>query len=531
MLNPQLLDYVKQQLAQGINKENIQHNLLSQGGWALSDIDEVFSAITTNIPIAPNTISKTSTPRISEQLTSTQVMEVKYAGFWIRYVAITLDGILLASFYAISGGIFAFTGIITQDITEKSLVPETISLVSQVLITCIYFLLLTYYKGATLGKMMVGIRVQSEDSQKLSFGKVVVREIFGKFISYLILGIGYIMSAFTKKKQAFHDKIAHTVVVYKDPTNKNYAGLIIGIILAAFLPVLAVFGILSSITLASLNSARDKGADTAIKMNLSGIKVQAELYYMNNNKSYIGVCNALASKYGLTDYINNIIKENVTPTCIVSEKSYAVSSPLKSNPSQNYCVDSSGYVGNGIADNNTFSCNTGVSNNIISTSTISTQSQNIIRPDYEYILPAGWQSMPISANHIEAIQDTPTCRSALTIGTTTIETVGTEIFKGISEQNLNQTNIKDLLDEEFTNPTILDTQYGFVGGEKAFISKLNLKESDDSGNIQQLFATQYLTFHNDIFYVIILMTQYPQGGDILTDFQSIINSFKFITNS
>ena len=51
------------------------------------------------------------------------------------------------------------------------------------------------------------------------------------------------------------------------------------------------------------------------------------------------------------------------------------------------------------------------------------------------------------------------------------------------------------------------------------------------GNIQQLFATQYLTFHNDIFYVIILMTQYPQGGDILTDFQSIINSFKFITNS
>jgi len=45
MVNPQLLDYIKQQLAQGLNKEAIQQNLISGGGWTTQDIEEAFRSV------------------------------------------------------------------------------------------------------------------------------------------------------------------------------------------------------------------------------------------------------------------------------------------------------------------------------------------------------------------------------------------------------------------------------------------------------------------------------------------------------
>jgi hypothetical protein len=54
MINIQLLDYIKQQLAQGLSKELIQQNLISTGGWNLSDITDAFSEIGINIAPANN---------------------------------------------------------------------------------------------------------------------------------------------------------------------------------------------------------------------------------------------------------------------------------------------------------------------------------------------------------------------------------------------------------------------------------------------------------------------------------------------
>ncbi len=58
MVNPQLLDYIKKQLAQGLSKETIQQNLISAGGWNLSDITEVFSTLGVNqgVPVSSNVI-------------------------------------------------------------------------------------------------------------------------------------------------------------------------------------------------------------------------------------------------------------------------------------------------------------------------------------------------------------------------------------------------------------------------------------------------------------------------------------------
>ncbi|MEK7115731.1 MAG: type II secretion system protein, partial [Patescibacteria group bacterium] len=59
-----------------------------------------------------------------------------------------------------------------------------------------------------------------------------------------------------------------------------------GFTLIELLVVIAIIGILSSIVLASLNSARAKGTDAAIKSTLAQIRTQASLYYDNNSQSF-----------------------------------------------------------------------------------------------------------------------------------------------------------------------------------------------------------------------------------------------------
>jgi prepilin-type N-terminal cleavage/methylation domain-containing protein len=63
-----------------------------------------------------------------------------------------------------------------------------------------------------------------------------------------------------------------------------------GFTLIELLVVIAIIGILSSVVLASLNTARNKGADAAIKSNIDNARAQAELYYDNTGQTYLGVC-------------------------------------------------------------------------------------------------------------------------------------------------------------------------------------------------------------------------------------------------
>jgi prepilin-type N-terminal cleavage/methylation domain-containing protein len=113
-----------------------------------------------------------------------------------------------------------------------------------------------------------------------------------------------------------------------------------GFTLIELLVVIAIIGILASVVLASLNSARDKGADAAIKSNLNNSRAQAELYYDDNSRSYDGVCTATTGittmKVAAGTSGSAVVDCNDTPLV------WAMSAQLMSNTAQYYCVDSTG---------------------------------------------------------------------------------------------------------------------------------------------------------------------------------------------
>jgi uncharacterized RDD family membrane protein YckC len=82
-------------------------------------------------------------------------------------------------------------------------------------ISIFYFAIMESSKAqASVGKMALGIKVTDLEGNRITFGKSFLRAI-GRLISSAIMYIGYIMAAFTDKKQALHDIIANTIVVKK----------------------------------------------------------------------------------------------------------------------------------------------------------------------------------------------------------------------------------------------------------------------------------------------------------------------------
>ena len=66
---------------------------------------------------------------------------------------------------------------------------------------------------ATIGKRALGLKVTGMNGEPISFGTASIR-YFGKILSHLIFSIGYIMAAFTEKKQALHDMLAGCLVIH-----------------------------------------------------------------------------------------------------------------------------------------------------------------------------------------------------------------------------------------------------------------------------------------------------------------------------
>ncbi|QVM83285.1 RDD family protein [Novosphingobium decolorationis] len=142
---------------------------------------------------------------------------VPYGGFWWRVLAYFIDAILLQIALSIVTGFLGlgvgFNAALmggNEDLIMGPMVAASllISFVAQWL----YFALLESSKmQATVGKLAIGLIVTDLNGQRISFGRATGR-YFAKILSGLILLIGYIMVAFTLRKQGLHDMIASTLV-------------------------------------------------------------------------------------------------------------------------------------------------------------------------------------------------------------------------------------------------------------------------------------------------------------------------------
>ena len=114
-----------------------------------------------------------------------------------------------------------------------------------------------------------------------------------------------------------------------------------GFTIIEHLVVVAIIGILASIVLVSLNSARDKGRDASAKGSMSSARAAAELYF-DDTGSYQDLC--------LDADFDALLAaaENQTATtsyCNDSGGSWAASVLLRDQTTE-YCVDSNGFAGN-----------------------------------------------------------------------------------------------------------------------------------------------------------------------------------------
>ena len=210
-------------------------------------------------------------------ISQTEQVKIKYAGFWIRWGASFLDGLVLFGAGFVIG---IFVGLIGAVLKIVLLLSQIIG----ILISWAYFIYMTHKYQATLGKKVLGIKVYSNKLEKSTLGKIILRETIGKFVSGIILLIGYIMAGFTDKKQALHDMMADTVVIYNDSTKKTPVWVII---VASILPVIAFFGIILAVIFTSLSVARIKAQEMNVKQELVSI-ITSSASYAATNHSYLG---------------------------------------------------------------------------------------------------------------------------------------------------------------------------------------------------------------------------------------------------
>jgi uncharacterized RDD family membrane protein YckC len=137
---------------------------------------------------------------------------MNYAGFWIRFAALAIDAFIL---WMLNLFFFVPIGILMPKSPDNpfaflSFMPLIILL--QYAIPAVYDTWFVGKYGATPGKMACNLKVVVEDGSRLSYLRAMGRH-FAKWLSSMILAIGFIMAAFDDQKRTLHDRICETRVI------------------------------------------------------------------------------------------------------------------------------------------------------------------------------------------------------------------------------------------------------------------------------------------------------------------------------
>jgi len=131
-----------------------------------------------------------------------------YAGFWRRLGAYVVDAAMLVGIEIV---LASSISVLEPDNFEAL---ANVAPVSAALWWAYFAILESSPAQGTLGKLAFNLQVTDVNGDPISFRRAFFRHA-AKFVSSLLLGIGWLMAAFTPRKQAFHDLIAGTLVVRK----------------------------------------------------------------------------------------------------------------------------------------------------------------------------------------------------------------------------------------------------------------------------------------------------------------------------
>lgn len=168
---------------------------------------------------------------VEQKTVTVSADQASFGGFWIRAVAFIIDNIIISipaaliSIPLIGYALFNLmpymeefseTQIVSTEMASAMFLSWSIGLLLQIIWVICFWLYFALFesssKQATWGKQIFGLRVTDGNGQRISFARASGRT-FAKFISYIILYIGFMMAGWTKRKRALHDMIADTLVI------------------------------------------------------------------------------------------------------------------------------------------------------------------------------------------------------------------------------------------------------------------------------------------------------------------------------
>lgn len=159
---------------------------------------------------------------------ASEVTGPQYAGFWLRFIAVLIDSIILGIMGQVAGSMVQ-TMVFPDSISRlaqmrenpEALDPQMITFLLQMMgvmflvgtvLGIVYDVVFISRYAATPGKLAVGVRIERADGSRLSLGRIIGR-YFGRMLSGLVLCVGYLIAAFDDQKRALHDYLCDTRVV------------------------------------------------------------------------------------------------------------------------------------------------------------------------------------------------------------------------------------------------------------------------------------------------------------------------------
>ena len=142
-------------------------------------------------------------------------MEMKYAGFWVRFGAYVVDNLIVIAIMLVAF-IFMIPEMNIIYLEGKPTLPEEfkdrIRRLSFIVYAAYEVLMTSSSKRATLGKMLFKLTVVDQNGNQLTLTDAILR-YFGKLLSTALFFVGFIIAAFHAKKQSMHDILAKTYVI------------------------------------------------------------------------------------------------------------------------------------------------------------------------------------------------------------------------------------------------------------------------------------------------------------------------------